>query len=486
MNSMETHRDQLHLLGVGIDNPTLAEGTAWIVDRAEKRLPTTVAFVNAHCLNEAYDSPEYRAALTRADAVFADGIGVRLAGRHTRQPVRDNVNGTDMFPRLAALAEEKGLSIFLLGARPGVAEAVADGLRERHPRLRIAGTRDGYFAADEEDAVIAEINESGADILLVAMGVPTQELWLDRHRASLRVPVCMAVGGLFDFYSGNIPRAPRWLRACGGEWCWRLAQEPGRLWRRYLIGNPRFLYRVWRHGRRAEAEDILDLYDGVAWRFARRRMRMQSKRMLWRAGQAGSRWAKRSLDVLVASAILLLASPLLALVALAVRVDSPGPVLFRQLRVGRNGRLFRMLKFRSMYVDAEARLRELEAQNEMQGGVLFKMKRDPRVTRVGRVLRKLSIDELPQLWHVVSGDMSLVGPRPPLPAEVARYTPAQRRRLSVTPGLTCIWQVSGRSDLPFERQVELDVDYIFTRSLWVDLWLLLRTVPAVLSGRGAY
>ncbi len=196
--------------------------------------------------------------------------------------------------------------------------------------------------------------------------------------------------------------------------------------------------------------------------------------------------AKRLLDVTAAGAGLLVLVPLFLLTALAVRLDSPGPAFFSQTRVGKNGRQFRCWKFRSMYVDAEARKAELAEENEMEGGVLFKMRRDPRVTRIGRLLRKASIDELPQLWNVFTGDMSLVGPRPPVPEEVEQYTSYQRQRLAVKPGLTCFWQVSGRSDLSFEEQVRLDIHYARVRSLQVDLGLLLRTVPAVLLARGAY
>ena len=195
---------------------------------------------------------------------------------------------------------------------------------------------------------------------------------------------------------------------------------------------------------------------------------------------------KRLLDATAAGAGLLILSPLFLFTALIVVLDSPGAALFPQERVGRNGRRFRCWKFRSMYVDAEARKAELEEHNEMEGGVLFKMRRDPRVTRVGRLLRKASIDELPQLWNIFTGDMSLVGPRPPVPEEVAQYSPHQRQRLSVKPGLTCFWQVSGRSDLSFEEQVRLDIHYARVRSFRVDLVLLLRTVPAVLLARGAY
>ena len=196
--------------------------------------------------------------------------------------------------------------------------------------------------------------------------------------------------------------------------------------------------------------------------------------------------AKRLLDVVATGAGLLLLAPLFALVAIAIRLDSPGPVLFSQTRVGKHGRTFRCWKFRSMFVDAEARKAALMAENEMDGGVIFKMKRDPRITRVGRFIRKASIDELPQLWNVFVGDMSLVGPRPAVPAEVTQYTPYERQRLAVKPGITCFWQVSGRSNLPFDEQVRLDIHYAQVRSLRVDIGLLLRTVPAVLFARGAY
>ena len=222
---------------------------------------------------------------------------------------------------------------------------------------------------------------------------------------------------------------------------------------------------------------------GTAWRH---RLRFHTKRLAWGAVIRGAYLLKRLLD-LVGSALLLIAlSPVLLGIALWIKLDSPGPVLFRQTRVGRYGKYFSMWKFRSMYIDAEARKQALLAQNEMAGGVLFKMRNDPRITRVGRFIRRASIDELPQLWNVLMGDMSLVGPRPALPSEVNQYSLAERRRLDVIPGITCIWQVSGRSDIPFDQQVHLDVEYIESQSFWLDLKLLLLTVPAVLLGRGAY
>ncbi len=194
---------------------------------------------------------------------------------------------------------------------------------------------------------------------------------------------------------------------------------------------------------------------------------------------------KRALDVMASLSLALLVSPLLIVVAFLIKLDK-GPIFYRQKRVGLNGAVFEMWKFRSMVVDADQVRDELESENEMQNGVIFKMKRDPRITRVGRVIRKLSIDELPQLINILRGEMSLVGPRPPIPAEVAQYTRSDRRRLAVLPGLTCFWQVNGRSDIPFDRQVELDVKYIESQSLWLDLRLMLKTIPAVLAAKGAY
>ena len=195
--------------------------------------------------------------------------------------------------------------------------------------------------------------------------------------------------------------------------------------------------------------------------------------------------AKRALDLLLTSTGLLLMAPLLLVIALAIRLDSPGPVFFRQVRVGKNGRHFKMFKFRSMCVDAERRLAEIRDKNEATGP-LFKMKADPRITRVGSFLRRWSLDELPQLFNVVLGDMSLVGPRPPIPSEVAEYEEWQLGRLRAIPGLTGLWQVSGRSEVPFYDMVRLDLHYIRNWSLALDLEILFRTVPAVLTNRGAY
>ena len=195
---------------------------------------------------------------------------------------------------------------------------------------------------------------------------------------------------------------------------------------------------------------------------------------------------KRVMDMMISVLMLVMGSPFFLLVSMLIKLTDGGPVFFRQTRVGVNGRMFQMLKFRSMVVDAEERKCELLEKNRYREGITFKLENDPRVTWIGRWLRKSSIDEMPQLWNVLKGEMSLVGPRPPLPCEVMQYGPRERKRLNVKPGLTCLWQVNGRSDLSFSHQVQLDIAYINNRSFRLDLEILMRTISAVLSGKGAY
>jgi lipopolysaccharide/colanic/teichoic acid biosynthesis glycosyltransferase len=195
---------------------------------------------------------------------------------------------------------------------------------------------------------------------------------------------------------------------------------------------------------------------------------------------------KRVIDVVLALTALIILSPLMLLVAVLIRLCDWGPVLFAQTRVGQGGREFRCYKFRSMIPNAEALKHKILGLNAHSDPRTFKVAKDPRITFIGGFIRKTSIDELPQLFNVLKGDMSIVGPRPPLPSEVANYSPSDLRRLVVRPGLTCIWQVSGRGDVSFDRQIELDVHYIENRSFLLDFKLILLTIPAVIMGRGAY
>jgi lipopolysaccharide/colanic/teichoic acid biosynthesis glycosyltransferase len=199
----------------------------------------------------------------------------------------------------------------------------------------------------------------------------------------------------------------------------------------------------------------------------------------------GNQIAKRTMDLVLGTIGFLLSLPLWAAIALAIKLDSPGPVLFRQKRSGLGGRVFTMWKFRSMVADAEARYRKLAHLNEESTGLIIKIPQDPRVTPVGRVLRKFSLDEIPQFISVIRGDMSLIGPRPPSPDEYERYDERQRLRLGVKPGLTGLWQVSGRKDTDFNFMVKKDIEYIERQSFGFDLRILLKTIPVVLRGKGA-
>lgn len=444
------------LFGLDLVNGSLANAADSIVAMAEGRVPMTIQFINAHCINTLQRDAGYRAALAQADYLLPDGSGMAIAARLAGEPMGDNLNGTDLFPEICRRAAQRGQSIFLLGGKPGIAEAAAATMQAAYPGLSFAGTRDGYWSAAEENRLINEINASGAAIVMVGLGVPLQEKWIARVRNRLTARVVLGVGGLFDYYSGAVQRAPLAVRKLGCEWAWRLLLEPRRLFMRYVVGNPLFL--------------------------------MAAAAYAWQArGHAAALSArvKRGFDVAAVLGALALFLPLFALIALAIKLEDGGPVFFRQTRIGQRGLPFRMWKFRSMVVDAEARLATLAGQSE-RDGTCFKMRRDPRVTRVGALLRRLSLDELPQLFNVLSGEMSLVGPRPGLPREVLALTPDQRERLAGQPGLTCTWQVSGRAEIPFEQQVRLDIEYLRTRSFVKDIALILRTVPAVLSARGAY
>jgi len=214
-------------------------------------------------------------------------------------------------------------------------------------------------------------------------------------------------------------------------------------------------------------------------------LEFQWHRLFWRCLVVGAEYAKRGFDIVASFLALLVLSPLFLLIAVLIKLEDRGPVFFRQTRVGQFGREFKMYKFRSMCLDAEQRLKDLLAKNQHKEGVTFKLKADPRITRVGKWLRKFSLDELPQFYNVLIGDMSIVGPRPPVPREVIKYSLANRRRLAIKPGITCFWQISGRSEIDFSGQVQLDVNYIESQNFWTDLKILALTVPAVLSGKGA-
>lgn len=240
----------LDIYDIRIANVTMDEALARIFDAIQRYASYSSAqemhFVNAHCINVAGKNLEYRNVLKHAHAVFADGTGIRKAGALLGTPIVDNVNGTDMFPLLCKECAQRGLKMYLLGAAPTIAHKVAQWADSFTNSSIIAGVHDGFFGPHEIDKLIQEITDAHPDILLVAMGVPKQELWIHEHLDKLHVPVCMGVGGLFDFYSGTIPRAPLWMRNIGCEWVWRLLKEPKRMWKRYIIGNVVFMSRMYK------------------------------------------------------------------------------------------------------------------------------------------------------------------------------------------------------------------------------------------------
>jgi len=332
--------------------------------------------------------------------------------------------------------------------------------------------------------------------------------------------------------TGELPRAPIWMQRTGLEWAHRMGLEPRRLFKRYVLQGLPFALRLFSSSLKCRwsatvdnlfalnysvdqsnlasalsqelsSQALLSGFEELDFRTRRRLLkryrfidstmrrkrrewRFHKKRFTWMMLVAGADAMKRLIDIVGALVLLVPLLPLVAAISLLIKIDSPGPIFFNQVRVGKWGRTFKMYKFRSMYQDAEQRKKDLMLKNDMAGGVIFKMKYDPRMTRVGKRLRRYSIDEIPQLFNVLKGDMSLVGPRPPLPSEVDLYTLNERRRLDAIPGITCTWQVSGRSEIPFERQVQLDIEYIDSQSVWGDVKLLIKTVPTVLKGRGAY
>ncbi|MCT8160094.1 WecB/TagA/CpsF family glycosyltransferase [Pseudoruegeria sp. SHC-113] len=447
----DTPRPQLpvvEVLGTPLANATAPQAIAAIFAPGRRR----VCFLNAHCANMAAKNTAYRKALGRADLVLADGIGVELAARMKGAQIAENLNGTDLTPRVMREAAARGMSVFLFGGKPGTAERAAEAISAAVPGLRIAGTRDGYDGAEDATSAIAAINESGADIVLVAMGVPRQELWMDRFAPLLNAQITIAVGALFDFWAGNVRRAPRPVRAARMEWAWRLAMEPRRMASRYLIGNATFL-----------AHAAKDALKARVARFS----------------------PKRVLDIAVSLGALAILVPFFVPLMIAIRLESRGPAMFRQTRVGKDGETFTLYKLRSMYLDAEERRAALLASSDREG-ICFKSKNDPRVTRIGRFIRRYSLDELPQILNVLKGDMSIVGPRPALQEEVAAYPPQALERLAVKPGLTGLWQVSGRADIGFERMIDMDVAYVRSQSLLLDLLLIGLTFRTVVSGRGAY
>lgn len=242
---VKEYSDKLNLFDLEIENMTMKQAVDLISYKLENNIRAKIYFVNPDCLNKIFGDHDYYDVLTRSDNIFPDGIGIKIAGKILKTPLKENVNGTDMLPFLCKSCIKNNKSIFLLGGKPGVAEKMKMALQIKYKGLKIAGTYHGYFdKVNENQNILKIINDSKSDILLVAFGAPYQEKWIDSNFLELNPSILMGVGGLFDFYSGNIKRAPSWIREIGLEWLYRFSREPKRMWRRYFVGNPVFIYKV--------------------------------------------------------------------------------------------------------------------------------------------------------------------------------------------------------------------------------------------------
>lgn len=243
---MERPFPTIEVLGLPVTKLTPTEALSEIVRIYEQEAPALVAYANAHTLNLSVADPAYRDVLSKAAIILNDGAGVALAARISGQRFPANLNGSDFNPEILGLAAERGWPVFFLGAKPGVAQRAAEALRSRYPALQVAGHRDGYWAPSEAAEVVEAIRSSGTTVVMAALGNPLQEKWLDQHLVATGARLGVGVGAFFDFAAGEVPRAPAWMNRWGIEWVFRLIQEPSRLWKRYIVGNPLFLARVLR------------------------------------------------------------------------------------------------------------------------------------------------------------------------------------------------------------------------------------------------
>jgi len=684
------------ILGIEVDSLTTDEFLQRVEEFVSSGTPHQIAYLNADCVNKCWSNRAYREAISKADLVYADGMGVVWASRVFDRPLPERVNAGDLLPQFCELASAKKYRVYLLGGEDGIAERAAQRLAAEYPDLQIAGCHHGFFEEEEDCKVVDEIRQAKPDVLLVGMGAPRQELWIRDYLKDLNVPVAWGVGGLFDYCAEKFSRAPEWMRKRGMEWLYRLLLEPRRLWRRYVLGNLIFTFRVgslvvldsimasiawlgaywtrwyfnesfpkqinpfepylymlpmivitWvvicasmdlyrRHLTPTLLEEMASIVKmvilfvissmAVAFLFkeqdpGRSVMGIMAvyaficltiSRVVWNriessmletgigrvnalvvgagslgqkvvtrlhrhphkkysilgfvddtadsgtkigpatvlgptgslpeliqtfpadevffadpamtkhdllnlvvacgekgtvrqfsvvtdmfgviADQAGlsdleglpikvlrsaglsraQQFGKRCMDIALSLVMGLCTLPYIPIISAMIRISSPGPAIFRQQRIGLNGRPFTMYKFRTMHADVDE---YAEAPIDPD---------DPRIIPIGRWLRRTSLDELPQLWNVLRGEMSMVGPRPEMLFIVQNYEAWQRQRLKVKPGITGLWQILGRKDLPLHANLEYDFYYIQNQSLLFDIIILIKTIPVVIFGKGAY
>lgn len=482
-------------MGLHLSSLSRPELTEWLNIVLASPRCNTILFVDNQTCAQLSDDPQLRIELRHANLLLPASYGVSAAVNIVNTDNAPDIPVDDLSNTLLTALSVRQLKACLLTETEQQYADLKPSLVHSYPNFDFTHiTRfhaDGQFESD----LLNAINASGADVLISVLKASSQAYMLAEFQRKLKIPLAIGLGNQFgdtdkvDLPPYNAGRRGKLHRLWSGCRYWE--QQLGYRSMQAVSGVRRGLVslkkKVKLNNPQASKKQTISpvlTRSGLGLQGWRAWISLRAK--MWRFYCRFQRYLKRFIDIVGSGVGLLCLSPLLLSVLALIKVTSPGPIFYSQTRVGYQGKTFRMWKFRSMYTDADARKAELMAQNEVSGDVIFKMKNDPRITPLGRVIRRLSIDELPQLFNVLKGDMSLVGPRPAIEREVAEYPILARARLEAMPGLTGLWQISGRSDLPFDKQILLDHTYVYTQSTSNDLKLIAKTIPTVISGKGAY
>jgi len=489
-------RGARYVLGMRVDATSYGEATDLIVRWAQRGESRTVIEVPVNAVMESYDHPDFQKVINRADLVTPGGMPIVWTLRLLGVKGQPRVYGPELTLHVCAAAARLRIPVGFYGGSEQALALMQKRLVEQYPGLTIVYACSPPFrllSPAEEEKVAAEIRQSGCRILFVGLGCPKQERWMERHRDILPA-VMLGVGAAFDFISGQKRQAFPWMQAMGLEWLFRWATEPRRLFFRYAYHNPRFvvltavqLLRQRVFGISQPGHPAPGVAEGVSETASSAPEALDVKTLAEALRQKRRQLIlKRLFDFGAASLGLLLLAPALLLIALLIRCGSPGPIIFRQARVGRHGKPFVMFKFRTM----RAQVGSAEAQAQAaaaSAGILVKGKDDARVTSIGRFLRSTSLDELPQLFNVLKGDMSFVGPRPLLAFMLAGHPEFAAARALVRPGITGLWQIHERENNTSARvMMPYDLEYISQFNLRSDFAILIRTPFVVVGGHGAF
>lgn len=478
-----------------VDATSYPDATARVMRWAAAGESRYVCEVPVNAVMESYDHPEFKAVINEADLVTPGGMPLVWMLRWLGCKKQPRVYGPELTLQVCAAAAQCGAPVGLYGGSEEALTRLVQQLTVRFPGLKIVYSHSPPFrklTAAEEADVQKAIRASGCRILFVGLGCPKQEHWMALQRGNIPA-VMLGVGAAFDFISGQKPQPFAWMQRMGLEWLFRWCTEPRRLFYRYAYHNPRFVVL-------AGAEFIRNKLFGQAKPTGEATAANNGKTVPHDGALAGQATVmerslrgkpvqvigKRAFDIAFASVALVVLAPLLVILWVLVRLSSPGPALFRQARVGFRQAPFMMYKFRTMVAKPPQAVLEAHTTAANQG-ILLKGKDDARVTPLGRWLRSTSLDELPQLFNVLTGDMSLVGPRPLLPFMLERHPEFRQIRCLLRPGITGLWQISERhNNTSAAAMLPYDLEYVRRFGLLTDLRILLRTPSAVFAGKGAF